>query len=199
MDHADHMSRSIDLAVTAVRGADPARFDDPTPCGDFTLRKIVSHLAFGLLLAERGAQKRDWDPEWSGSDDAPYLVGVPAPLWADRVAEQAAVTARAWADPQAWEGETSFGGAPMPAAAVGSMMTAEFALHAWDVAVASGRHLDVPEGLGAAVLEGVTAIAPMGREGGWFGPEVEVPAAAPAFERALGASGRDPRWTPPRG
>jgi hypothetical protein len=35
----------------------------------------------------------------------------------------------------------------------------------------------------------------MGREGGWFGAEVDV-ADGPAFARALGASGRDPNWTP---
>jgi hypothetical protein len=38
-------------------------------------------------------------------------------------------------------------------------------------------------------------MAPSGRDGGWFGPEITVPAEAPAFERALAASGRDPRWT----
>jgi uncharacterized protein (TIGR03086 family) len=102
----------------------------------------------------------------------------------------------AWADPQAWEGATVFGGGEMPAAAVGSMMTAEFAVHAWDVAVATGQNLDVPAALGETVLEGVNGIAKAGREGGWFGPEVPVPDDAPAFERALGASGRDPRWTP---
>jgi uncharacterized protein (TIGR03086 family) len=88
------------------------------------------------------------------------------------------------------------GGAAMPAAAIGSMMTAEFAVHAWDLARATGRSLDVPDGLGAVVLDGVLAMAPSGREGGWFGPEVTVRADAPAFERALAASGRDARWTP---
>ncbi len=196
MDHADHMRQSIDLAVAAIRGADPARFGDPSPCTEYTVGQVVSHLAFGLLLAERAAERKDWDPEWTGTDRAPYLVDVPEPEWAERAARQAEVTARAWADPHAWEGETTFGGGAMPAAAIGSMMTAEFAVHAWDVAAGTGQDLPVPTGLGEAALEGVTAIAPMGREGGWFAAEVEVPADAPPFDRALAASGRDPRWTP---
>lgn len=196
MDHADHMTRSIAVAVAAIRGADPARFADPSPCSAYTVGQVVSHLAFGLLLAQRAADRRDWDPEWAGSDRAPYLVGVDEALWADRAAEQGAVTARAWAVPSAWDGDTTFGGGPMPAAAVGSMMTAEFVLHGWDVAAATGQSLDVAPGLGEAVLEGVLAIAPMGREGGWFAAEETVPAGASAFDRALAASGRDPGWTP---
>jgi uncharacterized protein (TIGR03086 family) len=156
----------------------------------------VSHLAFGLLLAERAALKQEWDADWAGDDRAPYLRGVPEAEWADRAAEQGAATARAWSDPHAWEGEVPFGGSPMPAAAVGLMMTAEFVVHGWDVAASSGQRIDVPPPLGEAVLEDVEAIAPMGREGGWFAPEVTVAADASALEKALAASGRDPAWTP---
>jgi uncharacterized protein (TIGR03086 family) len=197
MDYADHMTRSIELAVAAIRGADPACFGDPSPCSEHTVEQTVSHLAFGLLLAQRAADRQAWDPEWSGTETAPYLVGEPAERWAELAARQGEATARAWAGPQTWEGETTFGGGAMPAAAVGSMMTAEFAVHAWDVAVATGQTLDVPAALGETVLEGVNGMAPAGREGGWFAPEVKAPADATAFERALAASGRNPRWTPP--
>jgi uncharacterized protein (TIGR03086 family) len=196
MDHADTMSQSIDVAVAAIRGADPARFGDPSPCAEYTVGQVVSHLAFGLLLAEYAGRRKAWEEGWSESDLAPYLVGVPEAEWADKAAAQAEATRRAWTDPAAWDGETTFGGGAMPAAAVGSMMTAEFVVHGWDVAAATGQRIEVGGPLGEAVLEGVTAIAPMGREGGWFAPEVAVPADAPALDRALAASGRDPAWTP---
>lgn len=196
MDSADHMRQSIELAVDAIRGADPARFGDPSPCSDYAVRDVVNHLAFGFLLAHRSATREPWDPAWNPADRTPYLVGLPEGQWAQACGDAAAATAAAWADPAAWEGEASMGGAPMPAAAIGTMMVAEFAVHAWDLAVATGRPVEVQDGLGAVVLEGVSAMAPAGRDGGWFRPEVAVPAAAPAFERALAASGRDPRWTP---
>jgi uncharacterized protein (TIGR03086 family) len=193
MDSADHMSRSIDLAVAAIRGADPARYGDPTPCAEFTVRDTVNHLAFGLLLAYRSGTREAWDPAWTAADRTPFLVGRPEAEWAQACAEQAVATARAWADPAAWDGESHMGGSPMPAGLIGSMMTAEFAVHGWDLAVATGQPYAVPSGLAEVVLDGVEAMAPSGRSGGWFGAEVPVPADAPAFERALAASGRDPR------
>jgi uncharacterized protein (TIGR03086 family) len=196
MDSADHMRQSLDLAVEAIRGAAVARYGGPSPCTDYAVRDVVNHLAFGFLLAQRSGTREPWDPAWNPADRAPYLAGLPEQEWAQACAAEAAAAARAWAEPAAWEGESSMGSASMPAVLVGAMMTAEFALHAWDLAVATGRPVDVPDGLGTVVLEGVTAMAPSGREGGWFGAEVSVAADAPAFERALAASGRDPRWTP---
>jgi uncharacterized protein (TIGR03086 family) len=196
MDHVHHLAEAVAVAVAAVRGADPARFDAPSPCSDWTVGQAVDHLAFGLLLADRGGRKVAWDPEWTGSDSCPYLRGVPEAEWADRAAEQGTAAAQAWAAPAAWEGEVPFGGGSMPAAAVGSMMTAECVLHAWDVATGCGRRLDVPEPLARAVLEGVRAIAPMGRDGGWFGTELPAGAEATTLERALALSGRDPGWRP---
>jgi uncharacterized protein (TIGR03086 family) len=196
MDSADHLQQSIEVAVGAIRGTVLARYGDPSPCAKYTVRDVVNHLAFGFLLAHRSGAREPWDPSWTGEDRTPYLVGLPEQMWAKACADEADATARVWADPSVWEGEASMGGSPMPAAAIGSMMTAEFAVHAWDLAVATGRSVEVPDELGAAVLEGVLAMAPSGREGGWFGAEVAVPADAPTFERALAASGRDPRWTP---
>lgn len=191
----DSLRQSIDLTVAAIRDTDLARFGDPSPCSEYAVRDVVNHLAFGFLLAHRSGAREAWDPSWSGTERTPYLVGLSEDKWAQACADEAEATVRVWADPSAWEGEASMGGAAMPAAAIGSMMTSEFAVHAWDLAIATGRTVDVPEELGAVVLEGVLAMAPSGRDGGWFGAEVTVPADAPAFERALAASGRDPRWT----
>jgi uncharacterized protein (TIGR03086 family) len=186
---ANDMSSTIDLAVAAIRGADPARFGDPTPCPDFTVAALIDHMASGMLLAERSAKRevRPWDP---GS--SPVLGGIDEKDWAQACATQAAATSAAWDDPAVWEGDTHMGETPMPAAMIGSLMTAEFALHAWDLAVATGQPLDVPDDLGRAVLAGVTPVAQMGRDGGWYGAEVAVPDTATAWEKALAASGRDP-------
>jgi uncharacterized protein (TIGR03086 family) len=179
---ANDMHDTLDLAVAVIRGAGPARFGDPTPCPEFTVAALIDHMASGMLLAERSAKREihPWDP---GS--SPVLGGVDEKEWAQ-------ATAAAWDDPAVWEGDTHMADTPMPAAMIGSLMTAEFALHAWDLAVATGQPLDVAPEVGQAVLDGVTPVAQMGREGGWYGAEVSVPEGASAWERALAASGRDP-------
>jgi uncharacterized protein (TIGR03086 family) len=188
------MRASIDIAVAAIRRADPARFADPSPCTDWTVGQAVNHLAFGLVMAEYGARKAEWPQEWGADERCPYLRDVPEADWAERAAAQGSAASRAWLDPAAWEGEAPFGSASMPAAMIGSMMTAEFVLHGWDVAKATGQAFTVPEPLAATVLAGVESIAGMGRDGGWFGPEVQGPADASTLDRALAASGRNPGW-----
>src|ERR1700754_591675 len=194
MDSADHLSRSIDLAVPAIKGASLARYDDPSPYSDYSVREVVNHLAFGFLLAHRSATRQAWDTSWTAADRTPYLQGRPESEWAQACVEEAAAAAQAWGAPSAWEREAHMGGSQMPAAMIGSIMPSEFVVHGWDLAVATGQPFHGPPGLDQVVLEGVESMAPMGREGGWMGDEVTVAADAPVFERALAASGRDPHW-----
>jgi uncharacterized protein (TIGR03086 family) len=187
---------AAELASSAVRSVAPDRLGDPTPCGDYDLRALVEHLAWGALLSQRAATRTALERDWSVPAPPPYLAGVPAERWGEAIAAELSTAADAWADPAAWSGETVMGATPMAAEVVGPMMLAEFVLHGWDVARATGAGYEVPAALGALTLDAVEGMAQMGRDGGWYGPEVTVPADAPAFDRALGLSGRDPAWAP---
>ena len=187
---------AVDLAVAAIRGAAAERYADPTPCSDYTVADLVNHLAFGFLLAHHSATREPWPEAWSADSRAPFLRDLPEPEWAAAAEKEGAAAAAAWADPRVWEGESHLGGGPMPAAAIGAMMTGEFVVHAWDLAVATGQPFRVSPALGEAALEAMGGMASMGREAGWIGAEVPVDPAAPALERALGVSGRDPAWRP---
>jgi uncharacterized protein (TIGR03086 family) len=189
---------AADLAARAVAAVPAQAWDAPTPCPDYDLRALVDHLAWGTVLSQRAATRTPLEHDWSVPGPPPFLAGRQPEDWAAALAPEMDAAADAWADPAAWEGETVMGTAPMPAAVVGPMMLAEFVLHGWDVARAAGAPYEVPEELGSAVLAAVQPLAAMGRDGGWYGPEVPLPADAPAFERALGLSGRDPAWAPGR-
>lgn len=185
------------LAAAAVAAVPAGGWGGPTPCSEYDVRALVDHLAWGAVLSQRSATRTPFEHDWSSGEPAPFLQGRSPEEWADALAPELEAAADAWADPAAWEGETLMGTAPMDASLVGPMMLAEFALHGWDVARAAGAPYPVPEAVGRAVLAAVEPLAGLGRDGGWYGAEVAIPADAPAFERALGLAGRDPSWTPP--
>jgi uncharacterized protein (TIGR03086 family) len=183
-----------DLAAGPLRAVTPDQLTAPTPCGDYDVRALVDHLAWAAVLSQRSATRTPFEHDWSSLTPAPFLDGVPVEQWAAAVPAELETAADAWSDPAAWEGDTLMGTAEMPAGVVGPMMLAEFVLHGWDLARAIGAPYAVPAGLGEATLAAVQPLVQMGRDGGWYGPEVPVPADAAAFDRALGLTGRDPAW-----
>jgi uncharacterized protein (TIGR03086 family) len=189
MDSADHFRQSIELAVATIRDTDVARYDEPTPCADYAVRDVVNHLAFGFLLAHRSGAREPWDPSWSGDDRTPYLAGLAEEKWAQACADEAAATTTVWAEPATWEGEASMGGAAMPAAAIGSMMTAEFAVHAWDLARATGGDTELDGELVTAALV-LAEQLPEDGVPGLFDPPLDVSTAAPPQVRLLARFGR---------
>ena len=91
----------------------------------------------------------------------------------------------------------SLGEAAMPGDMALSMILWEYQVHGWDLAVALGRPWS-PDEQG---LEASLAFAPMmltddyQGEGRPFAPRVPVPDDAPALNRLVAVSGRDPRWS----
>ncbi|MGI8722626.1 MAG: TIGR03086 family metal-binding protein [Geodermatophilaceae bacterium] len=194
--HAAAIRRSSELAATVIAATRPEQHDAPTPCTDFSVADVINHLAFGFEMARRSGVRENWDPNWQPDSIAPALDGVPAAEWAAVCGREAPRTAQAWADPSAWEGESTMGSSAMPAAMVGSMMTAEFVVHGWDLATATGQPYDPPDEAVQAAIAGVEPMLEMGRDGGSYGAEVTVEGSAPALHRLLAMTGRDPAWTP---
>jgi uncharacterized protein (TIGR03086 family) len=188
---------AAELAASAVSAVRPEQWTAPSPCTDYDLKTLVDHLAWAAVLSQHAATRNPLERDWSNPGPPPFLAGLPPEEWAAPLAGGLRAAADAWTDPDAWEGETVMASSPMPASVVGPMMLAEFAVHGWDVARTAGAPYEVPDELGRLVLTAVEGMAQMGRDGGWYGPEVPVPADAPAFDRALGLAGRDPSWTPP--
>jgi uncharacterized protein (TIGR03086 family) len=183
-----------DLAAGPLRAVTPEQLTARTPCADYDVRALIDHLAWAAVLSQRSATRTPFEHDWSSLTPAPFLDALPVEQWAAALPSELDTAADAWADPAAWTGETMMGSTPMPAEVVGPMMLAEFVLHGWDLARAIGFSYEVPAELGEVTLAAVQPLAAMGRDGGWYGPEVTVPADAAAFDRALGLTGRDPDW-----
>jgi uncharacterized protein (TIGR03086 family) len=103
--------------------------------------------------------------------------------------------ADAWADPAAYQGRTMAGPVEMNGGEAALVALDEVTVHAWDLAVATGQPYQADPAAIAACARFVDSFdAP--RDGGLFGPRVDVPASASELDRLIGATGRDPGWTP---
>lgn len=169
------------------------QLEGPTPCGTFTVGDVVDHV--GTVARAFGA-KATKAPGSTGGPPPPPSAGNLEPGWRARIATNLDALAAAWSDPAAWEGDTVAGGIPMPAAVAGGVVLDELVVHGWDIAVSTGQPFQPsPEDVQAAIEFASTFEAP--RDGRLFGPIVDVPADAPALNRLLGLTGRDPAWTAP--
>lgn len=174
-----HMSTAADTLADVVRAIEPGQLTNPTPCSEFDVHALVHHLLY-------------WGPSLEGAGRGEHVPpsDVEVADWRGALLAQLTRTVDAWEPASAWAGTTSMG----PARVVGEMIVGEFAVHAWDLARATGQPLDLPDELLSYVHDGVAAGADQGREMGIYGPPVPVPADAPVLDRILGLTGRDPAW-----
>ena len=180
-----------------MRGVRDDQLGDPTPCPDYTVADLLDHIG-GLALAfTLSARKEDIPGGGNPSADGSKLEEG----WRDRIAAQLAELGEAWTDPAAYEGMTQAGPIELPAEIAALVAIDEVTVHAWDLAVATGQAYDGdPAAVEAAHGFAASFEPPEGGaadDGGLFGPPVPVPDDAPALDRLLGATGRDPRWSPP--
>ena len=182
--------------VALIRGTTDDQLAGPTPCPDYTVADLVDHIG-GLALAfTLSARKEDIPGDGNPAGDGSNLEDG----WRERIAAQLDELGTAWLEPAAYDGMTMAGPVELPAEIASLVAIDEVTVHAWDLAVATGQPYDAdPVAVAAAHGFAATFEPPPGGaadDGGLFGPPVDVPADASPLDRLLGATGRDPRWSP---
>ncbi|MFC0627803.1 TIGR03086 family metal-binding protein [Kribbella deserti] len=188
------MPAAAELTTQVVAGVNPEQLDGPTPCPEFDVRTLVNHLGqWTGDRAEKAARKQQPPPLDESYDAIAAHGGLTE--WAKVYDEKARAAGRAWAEPSASEGETGLSGeGKMPASMVAGMVFAEYLLHGWDLAVATGQPFEPEPPVAEELLNQLQAFAEMARQGGVFGPKVDVPPTASPFHQALALAGRNPLW-----
>lgn len=183
-----YMTECAAEAARVARGVPAERLTDPTHCPPWDVRALVNHW---VLYTSHGLEHRARRvplPEELTTRDF-----TAEPDWPEAYAAQLQRAVDAWKDPEVWEGEIDLGTAAMPAAEIAGMVIKEMAVHGWDVAVATGQEFRVSEDAARFVYDVVVQHADLYRQYDGFADPVTVPDDAPVFDRALAASGRDPR------
>ncbi|MFD0273521.1 TIGR03086 family metal-binding protein [Kitasatospora sp. NPDC127111] len=178
--------------LEAVRGVPEGAWGAATPCSEWTVRQVFHHARLDqqALVMQITGDAPEGDPfqpvdalEADGRDAAVQLealLGAAMKAW-ESVREAESV-------------RTPMG--PMPAHAGTAVAALDAAVHAWDIARATGQDLPLDESMAARLEVPAGQIVDFVRDTfGKFGPTVDVPADACRADKLLAFTGRDPRWT----
>ena len=151
----------------------------PTPCPEYDVAQLTDHMlnSLNVLGGAAGAHFPDRD---TGDSVERQIIGAARP------------TLDAW-HRRGLEGMVSIGPNELPAALAVGILSIEFLVHAWDYAAATGHHIDVAESV-TDYVHGLakTIITPQGRAAVGFADPVDVPDDAPALDRLIAFTGREP-------
>lgn len=184
------LSAVLDLAESLIDGVRPEQAGLPTPCRSWDVRALVAHLIGDThqFTAAATGGRPDWDaPSTEVNGD-----------WATAFRAGAAELRAAWQRAGDLSQEIDLPIGRVPKSFVTNQQVAEFAVHSWDLAVATGQRGRFPAELcGAALAWARTALRPQFRgdeaSGKAFGPEVPAPAGAPVADRLAAFFGRHPK------
>ena len=177
---------------TAVAGVDPASWAVPTPCEGWTATQVLQHAAgdqlgfASVITGEPGPTENPFAP--SG-----VLEGSPSELLEPALD----AAARAWGsvDPAAPSAPTPL---PQPdlAPEVGAGACAlDAAVHAWDIAVATGQPSPLDPALSRTLLAVATQIVEPLRPYGAYAPALDPVEGDEDVAALLRYLGRDPGWS----
>jgi uncharacterized protein (TIGR03086 family) len=194
MGHVDLRPTTTALA-TLVRGVRDEQLTGATPCPAYSVADLLDHIG-GLSVAFASAARKDTLDGHQPSGDGRRLE----PGFRHRIATALTDLGEAWQEPSAYDGMTMAGPVEMPADQAALVALDEVTVHAWDLAVATRQPYPADPAAVEACRTFVAGFAPppggAADSGGLFGPPVPVSPAAPALDQLIGATGRDPAWTP---
>ena len=191
MDLFPAFERAVTSTADIVKATPAGQLGAPTPCTDWDVRALLSHVIGTLWLAE--GLFADQAPRYpmapGGLPAADLADGDPAAAYAE--ASAAALTAAAAADALTRVHLTPLG--EMPGPALAGFTTLDILVHGWDLARATGQPADLDGRLAAHVLGfAEQALATSESRAARIGPAIHVAADAPVTQRLVAFLGRRP-------
>jgi uncharacterized protein (TIGR03086 family) len=188
---ADLLSAVLADLAPVMSGISEQQLTSPTPCTELDVAQLRDHVVGWLDTFAAGFADPGGQAPRAGLDGYPATADPAAQVRAAAATLDAAIRAGAAARP------LRLGENAMPGEMALSMILWEYQVHGWDLARATGQPWSPP----SAAAEESLAFAPSmltpdyQGEGKAFAPRVAVAPGAPALDRLLGLSGRDPGWS----
>jgi uncharacterized protein (TIGR03086 family) len=191
MDGAQLFRRALEQATALVGGVRPSQLGLATPCREWDVRALASHMLYELSWIPdltRGATIAEVGDRYDGDLVGGDLVAS----W--RRAADAALIAVDRCDPVAIA-HLSY--ADVSNDAYLRQVGADELIHSWDLGSATGALVRFDPELAEAVYENTLPDVKGMKASGLFAPPVPVPENADPQRRLIALFGRDPGWQPP--
>jgi uncharacterized protein (TIGR03086 family) len=190
MDPRPLHRRAVAQTETAVAAVSSSQLGLPTPCTEYDVRALLSHIIGGLT---RAALVGEGDPDALARPAV--AEGVPDDGWPDAYRTAANRVTAAWADDTKLDTlvEVPWGKVPGRFALAGYVQ--EILAHGWDLARATGQPTERDPELATWALATAKRILPpdiRGDVGVPFGPVVEVSPDAAPYAQLAAWLGRHP-------
>jgi uncharacterized protein (TIGR03086 family) len=200
-DHVtDTLLRPLDAALDGtgqlIAGVTGEQWQLPTPCTDWTVRQLVSHLVGGNRLAIRVLRGEPLPPvDQLGRRGAEDQLGDDPGSAYRTSADELLEAMRA---PGVLDRAHTLPAGTLPGPAVVHLRIVETLVHGWDLARATGRQVPFPDRLAEEELtfsRDLLGRLPEGRRP--FAPSRPIPDDAPAIDRLAALLGRppEPAWS----
>ncbi|GAA1396931.1 TIGR03086 family metal-binding protein [Catellatospora coxensis] len=178
---------------TAVAGIPADGWDLPTPCEHWTVTQVLQHATgdqIGFAAAITGGPWPSEDPfQPSGRLDGDASALLEQAL-------KASATAFATVDADAEQVPVPLPQGPLPLWVAAGAAALDAAVHAWDIAVATGRPSPLTAQDSRQLLTVARQIVEPLRAYGAYAAELTVAEDADPTAELLGYLGRHPAWTP---
>ena len=182
---ADWHTRALDATGRVVTNIPAGRWRARTPCPEWDVRGLVSHLVSGNL----------WAAEL-GTGGTMELVGdrLDGDVLGAEPAAAYAASARAASDafhrPGALDAPCAVSYGPVPGSVYAGHRLIDVLIHGWDLATATGQDAAIDDDLVAACRQVAEPQIDMLRASGAFGEGMPVPPGASTQARLLAMFGR---------
>ena len=180
MDPVSQLSLALEATGQVLDGVG-GQWAGPTPCPEWDVRALASHLVTGNLGFAAALAGRP-----PAADPVP--PGVPLP---QAYRESAAALLAAFGEPGALERTVTVPFGTVPGIVALHLRATEVLVHGWDLARATGQAVAFPEEVAAAELDFTARMLPqVPPDRSPFGPPQPVAPDAPAIDRLAAMLGR---------